>query len=724
VKLSVKYSATILSLVFAIVIAFASVILIQSRSHIARLNASSAETLRQSVLKEIQAKEANSVRVMASALTNPLYQLDMLKINELVAAVKQQPDVLYIYVFDEKRRIVHDGTKDLLAYDRVLDDQLTVESIRTARSLTGVDGDAFHISVPIWIQDELVGGVKVGYSMKRILSDIVKQEQDLGKNYQFVAGRQLNTIGILAFVFSIGGLLVAVFVARSWTKPIIQLSNLAARVGQGDYDVSIPINRTDEIGSLASSFNDMAESLKKLRDKDVAQSEELREANSELRRTNEELTHEVAERQQAEKEVIEQNRRMQLLHEIDSAISSTLDRRILLEALFDKIESLLPYSAITVRLVDKETNRLVPVSARNLDLEAWKKGLQDHAAIDGQGFSQTIFQKMQPVEIENVQTDPRCWNQELFRQHGLVSYVGVPIIAEGAVLGVLGFYTADEHRFAKEETEFLATLAGQVAIGIYNSELYWKIKNQAAELERANKAKDEFLSVMSHELRTPLNVINGYAEILSEGVLGEVQDEQVHALKTIDLQAKELLRMINEVLQVGSLEAGKVVARIEDVDLQSLIAEIRTGFDVLSKKTIPLFWNVPADLPMARTDREKLKHIIQNLIHNAIKFTEEGSITISAHCLQESFQVEVQDSGIGMAEEDRAMIFQMFRQLDSSGTRTYGGAGVGLYIVKKFVELLNGSIAVKSAEGKGSTFTVTVPMDVAAMRAWNYAAAG
>ena len=709
-KLSIKYAATILALVFCIVIAFASVILIQFRSEISRLNARSAETLRQSVLKEIRDKEIIAVRVMASALTNPLYQVDMLKINELVAAVNKQPDILYVYVYDSARKIVHDGTENLESYGKVLDDPLTMESMETRHLTTQAEGDTFHVAAPIRIQNEIVGGVKIGYSAKSILSDVKKREEDLAKNYHSVATNQLYAIIVLAIGFSICGLVVAVFVGRSWSNPITLLSDLTARVGQGDYDVSIPGRRSDEIGRLALSFNEMVVSLKRLRDREVAQSKTLRDTNQELHRANAELTNQMIERQQAQKELLEQNRRMHVLHEINSAISSILDRKMLLETLFDKIEALLPYSAMTVRLLDEETKQLLPVAARNLEYEVWREGLEGHTTIGSQGIGEVVFQEMRPLEIEDVQTDPRVLNHDLFRRHQIVSCLSVPMIGQGGVLGVLTFYLHEKHQFEKDEIDFLLTLTGEVAVGIYNSQLYEKIKNQAQELESANMAKDEFLSMMSHELRTPLNVINGYTEVLSAGMLGEVQPQQVQALKTIDLQSKTLLRMINEVLQIGSIQAGKITAKMESVDLSNLIDELRASCEVLSNKAIPVTWNVPAILPVVRTDSAKLKHIFQNLLNNAIKFTEEGSINVKVWRVGERLQIEVKDTGIGISKEDIATIFQMFRQVDSSGTRSYGGAGVGLYIVKQFVELLKGTIKVESTVGKGSIFTVVLPL--------------
>jgi signal transduction histidine kinase len=143
------------------------------------------------------------------------------------------------------------------------------------------------------------------------------------------------------------------------------------------------------------------------------------------------------------------------------------------------------------------------------------------------------------------------------------------------------------------------------------------------------------------------------------------------------------------------------------------LVEVKAGYEILSKKEISLHWNIPSSLPIVRTDGEKLKHVLQNLINNAIKFTENGSVTVSTKYASTAIEFKVKDTGIGMPQDMLPSIFQMFRQLDSSSTRSYGGSGVGLYIVKKFVDLLDGKIEVESVLGEGSTFTVTLPLDVA-----------
>jgi signal transduction histidine kinase len=282
---------------------------------------------------------------------------------------------------------------------------------------------------------------------------------------------------------------------------------------------------------------------------------------------------------------------------------------------------------------------------------------------------------------------------------------------EGKVLGALSFYLSESHQFSREEVEFLATLASQVASAIFNSVLYENSRKQAIDLEKAIHAKDEFLNVMSHELRTPLSVIGGYAQALAVGVVGELSTEQQKITEKIIIQSNELLRMINEILQVGSLQAGSVQAYLQETNLAELFGDLQNTFTALPKGAIDLNWDIPEHIPAVKTDGDKLKHVLQNLVHNAMKFTEQGSVTLSARCFDHHIEIAVKDTGIGIEPEKLPVIFDMFRQVDSSKTRSHGGVGVGLFIVKKYVDLLNGSIKVESVPGRGSAFTVSIPMD-------------
>jgi signal transduction histidine kinase len=491
---------------------------------------------------------------------------------------------------------------------------------------------------------------------------------------------------------------------------------MTSRIGKGDYDITIPLKRSDELGDLTKGFREMVQSLASLRRTEVSQADALRRANGQLQLANDFLKSEIAERERAQEEVLRQHRRISSLHEISAATNSTLDLKLLLDALFDKVRTVLPYAASSVCWYDEQCARLIPLAERNLSRNLWTGNGDDGGRSPALQLSRMLMEQNKPAVVENVHLDSRSTLFEPLRKDGWNGFVGLPLSVEEKVVGALAFYLREAHEFTNEEVEFLATLASQVAIAIFNSQLYERSVHQAAELERAMHAKDEFLNVMSHELRTPLSVIGGYAQALSIGIAGEISPEQREITEKIIFQSNELLRMINEILQVGSLQAGSVKAYIESTDLGELFGNLQTTFDALAKKTVVLEWDIPAAMAPVRTDGDKLKHVLQNLIHNAMKFTEEGNVTITARCLADCVQIEVKDTGIGIEPEKLPVIFDMFRQVDSSHTRSHGGVGVGLYIVKKYVELLRGTIAVKSSPGHGTTFTLTIPTDDSAER--------
>jgi len=321
------------------------------------------------------------------------------------------------------------------------------------------------------------------------------------------------------------------------------------------------------------------------------------------------------------------------------------------------------------------------------------------------------IQEKAPILVSNVQTDPQTLDPDFFRRNGLISYLGVPLIVKGDVLGDLVFLTRQEHVFNHEEIEFLSVLADQAAIAIHNSQLHEQTRSQAVELEKANKVKDEFLGLVSHELKTPLNAVLGYTTLIQDGELGEINSEQKRALEKTISHSGHLLDTINSLLVATKVEAGGIRVESHEVSLCHFLEDLRSAYDMRLNKDVPLQWDYPSDLPVVMTDSDKLRHILQNLIENAIKFTEQGSVKVSARCHPEAKRVEfkVTDTGVGITEESIPVIFEMFRQVNSAPKRSTGGVGVGLYIVKNFTDLLGGTISVESKLGRGSTFTVSIP---------------
>jgi signal transduction histidine kinase len=297
---------------------------------------------------------------------------------------------------------------------------------------------------------------------------------------------------------------------------------------------------------------------------------------------------------------------------------------------------------------------------------------------------------------------------------------GAKIIGSGNLDYRVNIRTGDEiewlgeefNKMAEELNVSYATLEQKVEDKTHElAKANSQLEQANRSLVKANKAKDEFLHVMSHELRTPLNVVMGYSQLVKDGTFGTINQEQGNALDKVMGRGKELLSMIGEILRASSIEAGKVRAEKSQIQMSELLDDLRSNYEIPLDKKLTFHWDYPSGSRTIKTDADKLKHILQNLMNNAVKFTEEGSITLTARYFPETKAAEfkVVDTGIGIEQEMLPSIFEMFQQLDSSETRTHGGVGLGLYIAKKYTDVLEGQIQVNSEVGKGSTFTVTIP---------------
>jgi PAS domain S-box-containing protein len=448
------------------------------------------------------------------------------------------------------------------------------------------------------------------------------------------------------------------------------------------------------------------------------------------------MARDITERKKAVEKLQHTLERIRVLHQIGMAIASTLDLRRVLDILLEKLHRSTSYAAATVRLVNRRTGELEAVACWNINEEKWKRTFAKNPG----GLSELVLETKTPVMIDDVAQDPRTRHQDFMREYGLVSFLGIPLIAKDEALGVLAVFTKEQHRFDDEEVQFLMTLGGQAALAIHNAQIY-------QEMVKANKVKEEFLSVMSHELRTPLSVVIGYAGMLREGMMGQVNPQQQEALQKILSRAADQLQMINSIMQTTQLETRAVMPEYHRVNLPELLTHLRGDLDTThTKKSVALVWDYSLEPAHIVTDSAKLKQILQNLISNALKFTDRGSVTISASLIerdgrnplgavpeliqdanltpsdldlstptvQKCLQIKVSDTGIGISAEQLWSIFDKFFQVDSSETRLYGGVGLGLYIVKTFTELLGGKVEVQSQRGSGTTFTVILPIETAA----------
>ncbi len=425
-----------------------------------------------------------------------------------------------------------------------------------------------------------------------------------------------------------------------------------------------------------------------------------------LRRTARDKDEQVQRQQKTAEEIRRQRERLEVLHEVNSAITLTIDKAQILTSFVETALIHLPYAAAIVRLKRPGTGALETVAARGFKTKALDGANKPLALTD------RVVTDQRALKILNAFTDTRVQDVEFFEDEGLVSFLGVPLVANNEALGCLVLLTREEHEFNEEEIDFLSTLAGQAAIAVHHSELYDQSQRQADELRNAHKMKDEFLKIVSTQLKTPLTVIAGYADMFLERLLGEITPIQEKAIETVARQSKELHRLINTVLQVSNIEAETPRVERHEINLWEFLSELRTFYDIRPSKDVKLLWNYPADLPSFQGDRGKLKRILENLIDNALKFTDQGTVAVSVRYLGAKKVLEfiIRDTGVGIPREQISTIFERFRQVPGANSGgQHGGIGLGLYIVKKYLDLLDGKILVDSRAGAGSTFTLQIP---------------
>jgi len=409
------------------------------------------------------------------------------------------------------------------------------------------------------------------------------------------------------------------------------------------------------------------------------------------------------------------------LARLAQSLTETLDTTASAERIVTSVRQLFNVKGSNLRLIETDGSFRCVASCG----EIFSRSPAGEIVPSGFGLSNRAIKEERPLWSADLLSDMDVTLSESMRdyhvQSGNRSLIVAPLRAPDKIIGTLALSDRTGRDYTDDEVALLQTCADQAALALENARLFDEVsqkieelQHKTAELERANKAKDEFLGVVSHELRTPLNVVIGYSAMLKEGILGEINAKQKDVLGKVLARANDQLQMIDSILQATQIGAGAVTAARHEVDLNEFFEAIRSGYDLPLQKEIALHWERCGELPTIMSDGEKLKHILQNIIGNAIKFTQKGRITISLRHIPDPgvLEFKVTDTGVGIPKEMLPVIFEMFRQADSSENRPFEGVGLGLYIVKKFVELLGGQVAVKSDEGKGSTFTVTIPVPV------------
>ncbi len=421
------------------------------------------------------------------------------------------------------------------------------------------------------------------------------------------------------------------------------------------------------------------------------------------------------ELQERTRELARSVEELQALSEVGRAVSSTLDLPTVLTTIVARAVQLSATSGGVIYEYDEARQEFQLRASYRTEAELVEV-LRARPIRLGEGATGQAALRRAPVEVPDTLDDRELQITQLARstlnQLGYRSILGVPLLLDQGILGALTVWRREPGSFPPETVNLLQTFAIQSALAIQNARLFREIADKSRQLEAASRHKSEFLANMSHELRTPLNAILGFSEVLAERMFGEVNEKQAEYLQDILSSGRHLLSLINDILDLSKVEAGRLELELGRFHLPTALDNALTLVrERATRHGITLNQTVDSGVADIVADERKVKQILLNLLSNAVKFTPEGGrVGLTATTADGVITIAVSDTGIGIAPEDQAAIFEEFRQVGREDARKQEGTGLGLTLAKKFVELHGGRIGVQSQVGQGSTFSFTLPV--------------
>ena len=414
------------------------------------------------------------------------------------------------------------------------------------------------------------------------------------------------------------------------------------------------------------------------------------------------------ETQESEKSLQRQNDYMAAAAEVGRLVTSTLDMDILFRrAVYLLREHFGYYHAAIFTIEEAGFEVVIREATGDAGKEMKERG--HSLQVGSKSVVGTATDTGKPFIVNNVTDNPNHQPNPLLPE--TKAEAAIPLIIGRRIIGALDLQSTDVDAFTPEDVIVLQLLADQFATAIDNARSYKLAQDSFTEMRELERLKSQFLANMSHELRTPLNSIIGFSRIIIKGIDGPVTDLQQQDLTAIYNSGQHLLGLINDILDLSKIEAGKMELTFDEIDVEKLIKSVMsTVVGLIKDKSVRLEEEIQNDLPAVKADSMRVRQILINLFSNAVKFTDEGVIKVAAESEGDFVRISVIDSGPGISKEDQKKLFQAFSQVDASATRATGGSGLGLSISQELVHMHGGEIGLESEVGKGSTFYFTLPL--------------
>ncbi|MDD5615550.1 MAG: ATP-binding protein [Candidatus Methanoperedens sp.] len=720
-------------------------------------------------------EEARSLILLSShEMENPLYFVQLDKLNAIIGNIKENDNVIAVFVLDTGGKVITDGTYENRFYGQIMTDDFSERSIKSTESTVVIENNVIRISAPVFITEK-IGTIMIHFSLK-----------------------ELDTVlmNLIILLVVIGTIIVIVIsginfsVSNTISKPVTDLRDATNEIAKGNFRARIEKRSDDEIGELAGTFNKMAEDLQ-------TSSDERRQAEQRMTRLNEcllgfgadpvkninSLTALCGELMGAScalynrlengtlcslgqwntppgyksvddpeghicSDVINRcENGVIVIHNLPETEYAHTDPNILPNKLKTYIGKSVKFSekcvgSLCVVYQDdfspgEDDKRLMGVIASAIGVEEKRRQAEEalkrlSSAVDQSGDSVIITNKKANIEYVNPAFEKLTGfslaevigkNPNFLKsgKHDKKFYneLNDTITSGSAFSAEIINKKKNSELFISETTIMpIRDMQGNITHFVTTSKDITerrkseKMRIENEQLALASKAKSEFLANMSHELRTPLNSIIGFSELMEMNT--SLDNAQKHYLENVITSGKFLLNLINDILDLSKVEAGKIELVIDKINVPSFIAEILILIkEKASKQNVILKKELDPALSYIEADQRRLKQILFNLLSNAVKFSKSGggTVTITARKEGDTAKFSISDTGIGIRDGDMDKLFSAFEQLDSGITKKYGGTGLGLAITKKLVELHGGRITVDSRYDEGSTFTFTLPIE-------------